>query len=1459
MNKIFKVIFNKSTQTWTVVSELAKSAIKVKSQSSTTKTTTLSSYGKLTLISTLVLSSLYAGMAWGALNQAGVLGSNGDGVAWGADSRAEGDRTVALGFRARASRSSVSIGGDSQALGSRGVAIGQSAEVNGDNGVGIGVNAKALGDSTVAIGAGAKAQSGEAGVAVGNNAQAFATRAAALGAGAQALGASSTAIGHNAQAKRNEASAFGYSARAISEYSLALGSNAEVNGQAGVAIGHRARTENQYGIAIGTEALSRLENSTSIGRKSRALGSAAIAIGYDSSAERSGAIVIGSRSNGLQTKSEGEHSIAIGTGAHVKTNHQKSIAFGYLATVQAGSAIAIGQEAQVLRQEGVALGHLAKVQSQQGIAVGFSAQSTAQSALALGHQANASQEGAVALGSQSVANRKAFTRIPTTAHTQITVNTSQVPTQVYAPQGTTGTEQTNITNTAKNTLGAVSVGGSGKTRQIINVAAGSADSDAANIAQLKAVAKLAQQGASYDITVQGDNGTNQFTINKNKANLTIKGGTTGQGNFSNITVTKAGNDNTLEIKLAQKLGGLDKITTQQLETHNLTVKQKLEVERPATFKQGLTVNNGKTTLVQLEVQDDATFERKATFQAQAEFQGNLEVVGMLNATNLTTLAKQTATGGITLGDSAQGTVAANNKDAVSGGKVHTAIETAKIELKNTGFKVQGKNGTEQTQKLDKKLTITGEDNDNNLTTEALAESDGVKVKIKLNKDLNLDKITVAGNKQSTINNLDAPELSTTIFTLAKNGYAFFNGVAIFSNRALFNEGMTVTNGIDVSGQSKFRDRVEFGKDVTANGTVSANKVMAVEGSFNSLTVNNTIDAVQGVNLNGASGNVAANDHKAVSGDKVYNFVTQQVNNAGFKIDEKGVQKADITSGKVVNFVDGDLTTVSVTQNNGKTEVKYSVVTQEIGSDNQGKAQLQGNRADSKGVAKAVEVVEAVNNASIFLKANEENTGGRVKNGESITVKQGNNIVVERQNSRITVKTVDNPAFKDITTDSLTTSQLETDEARISNAEIDDADINTLTVNEKANISNLTANTAEISEKLTAKTLEVQEKTTLKGEVTAKKGLTVEGDTTFKGKVVFDGEVEIKKMVQDTTTANANITEKLTTKNFEASGEATFKDHVDLQAGATVDGELNVDDVVATGTINANGIKAATADLTQLTVNEKIEAKKGIDLGTGSGEIKDNEKKAVSGEVVARTIKEIKEAGFKVKANGQEHTVKLGETVEFKAGNELTVEQKDGVITYGLTKQIKEAIEAAQKLTNSGVVGGNNKDQTGKEVEGATANGKGSQATGEQSTATGQNAQATGNNATASGANSKATADGATASGAGSQATGEQSTATGQNAQATGNNATASGANSKATADGATASGAGSQATGEQSTATGQNAQATGNNATASGANSKATADGATASGAGSQATGEQSTATGQNAQATGNNATASGA
>ncbi|QTM00818.1 YadA-like family protein [Mannheimia sp. ZY171111] len=193
--------------------------------------------------------------------------------------------------------------------------------------------------------------------------------------------------------------------------------------------------------------------------------------------------IYGRLSLGYGAWAEREYGVAIGY--DTKANAKYSTAVGSNAKADGEYASAFGAYAQASEIAATALGTAAKAMSETSIAVGVSSTAMAKESIAVGVNAIAKKQGSIALGSLSLADRAGLPEGTTTAIT--TPNAAQ--NSVYSPTNTEA-DNAGILATVKGTEnGAVSVGATDETtRQIINVAAGSADSDAVNVAQLKATA-----------------------------------------------------------------------------------------------------------------------------------------------------------------------------------------------------------------------------------------------------------------------------------------------------------------------------------------------------------------------------------------------------------------------------------------------------------------------------------------------------------------------------------------------------------------------------------------------------------------------------------------------------------------------------------------------------------------------------------------------------------------------------------------------------------------------------------------------------------------------------------------------------------------------------------------------------------------------------------------------------------
>ena len=462
---------------------------------------------------------------------------------------------------------SVSLGRQTITKGSTSLAMGNGASANGDYSVAMGRKVVAD-DTSTAIGHHAYASKG--GLAIGaqdNDISADRTTASAKGA---------LAIGKNTKASAEDAVAIGTNAQSTLKGAVALGSGSTtattatkqtsttVNGIAynfagatsdpnmQVSVGAAGKERQIKNVAAGevsatsTDAINGSQlfavasqikpiqyfavNSSVAGNKdnSGATGSDSVAIGPNAKAQAVSSIALGNNATAA-----GGNSIAIGNTSSA-TDKQSPISIGYGATANGDFSVAIGggdnntnYGATANGVGGTALGGKTKTTGGNfQTAVGYGATTTAQNASAFGYNATTSVEGGVALG---------FNSSSTTG-----VNKG------YNPNDNRTNKYDGLKNNVlTSTTGAIAVGnGSTVTRQITGVAAGTNDTDAVNVAQLKSVnlafkgnvgsgdVNLATNDSDKKLTIQGDRtyittnaSGNTLTIAANKKDINVTNGT----------------------------------------------------------------------------------------------------------------------------------------------------------------------------------------------------------------------------------------------------------------------------------------------------------------------------------------------------------------------------------------------------------------------------------------------------------------------------------------------------------------------------------------------------------------------------------------------------------------------------------------------------------------------------------------------------------------------------------------------------------------------------------------------------------------------------------------------------------------------------------------------------------------------------------------------------------------------
>lgn len=212
---------------------------------------------------------------------------------------------------------------------------------------------------------------------------------------------------------------------------------------------------NSMAFGVGTKSSGAL--SISMGINSTASGLGALAVGYNSVASGTESVALGTQNN-----ASGNYSVAVGLGAEAGTKNTDAT------STDNGAAVAVG--------------FMASAQKTGAAAYGYSATADGVESSAFGTSANATAEGGVALGAHSVANR------------------SKGETGYLAPTVTIDNASIWVSTSGALSLGGTDAAGTKITRQITNLAAGSEDLDAVNVAQLKAVESKGMNFQGNDTT-----------------------------------------------------------------------------------------------------------------------------------------------------------------------------------------------------------------------------------------------------------------------------------------------------------------------------------------------------------------------------------------------------------------------------------------------------------------------------------------------------------------------------------------------------------------------------------------------------------------------------------------------------------------------------------------------------------------------------------------------------------------------------------------------------------------------------------------------------------------------------------------------------------------------------------------------------------------------------------------------
>ena len=933
-------------------------------------------------------------------------------IAVGFATQATGLSSIAVGKEAIATtETSTSLGQNSKATANNAVAIGNKAVAAGTGNIVVGTNAgvyddavsagRKVGADTVYIGAdsGRNAYTNERQISIGkgtgNNATGVDNIALGLSSGAFVVGTNNVAIGKEA--------GMGTDAQKLSVTStVAIGEAAKGSFSNTVAIGKTALAEKESAVAVGMVSKASGDNSVAIGKTANASAHETVAIGHETVAGAVSSVAVGQRANasgseavalGIDSNASGKFAVAIGNMAKVTDSKLNGIAIGSNAVASEDYAMAMGLDTQATGNSSIAFGNTAKALGKEAVAFGHLATAAKNNTLAFGVSSNSAEVGAVTLGAYTKADAVTGTALGYSAHA---VNENDVAlgggSLTEAHHSGDYTLNGNYTAAGTWSYGTVSVGkvdattpANNFTRQIQNVSAGvisATSTDAINGSQLYA--------------------TNSYLLNLGNNVKNALGGKTAIDGEGNLTLNDLGGTGKANVhdaleamnnKINQLGGGLGGGSS----SHFYSVQT-------ASNTRGNYNNDGATGLDALAAGADA--------QAAGEF-----------AVAVGTGAQAAISNSIAIGRNA--TV---NADTASDVKVHGLTKGEGSVAIGSNTKASGTNATAvgQSSNAYGQNSLAAGQSSNALGKSSVALGDGA--------NATQDSATALGPySQSTAAGATALGFNTraTAFgTVAagRNSKAVANNAVAMGNEADAQREDTIAIGYNA--QATQNRAVAFGKNAkaTAGDTVAfGDAAKASVGNAIAFGKNANAAHADSIALGANSATEAAvQTTSATVGSLTFGNFAGNTPESTLSIGTAGKERTitNVAAGRIsdssTDAVNGSqlYATQNVMNNIGKSAVSVLGGNAAIAND----GTITMTNIGGTGASTIEGAISAINNASYkSFKLNTAKTSGtngeannhslkEITNGSTITLEAGKNIVLNQNESTVSINTADAPEF-----------------------------------------------------------------------------------------------------------------------------------------------------------------------------------------------------------------------------------------------------------------------------------------------------------------------------------------------------------------------------------------------------------------------------------------------------------------
>ncbi len=855
MNKVFKVIWNHATQTWTAVSELGHAKGKTKSKKIV----------KLTALAGAVMGSLVASQSAMAAtdlttNDAVNISPNNvpnptagrEAVAVGPNAIASEQHSIAIGRNATANwTNTISIGKDTVANQDHALAIATEAKASGVQSIAIGSYSNASADSVVSIG-----QNSSAGGAAGANGKGPGTAAVAVGYLANASAANTVAAGKSATATVDNAVALGVSSSATNRNAAALGAYSKAAGERATAVGAVSNAEGAASFAGGTSAKAIGDNSIAIGgatdmddeqvsgkkqtgaNAAKANGKKSIAIGFNATTSEYAADSV---AMGTFANAKASSTVVIGEGALADEDARYSVVVGNTAKARDGSAVAIGRRANANAYDAIALGDNA---TSSGISIGAESISSKEDSITLGHAAVS--EGletvtighsawskqdvsyAVTLGANAINSANYSTAL---GHAANTAAVYSVALGADSEAGDDFVESSSATvnnvtygdfaastssfNEESGGLGAVvSVGKKGYERQIKNVAAGQVtrlSTDAINGSQLYSVANALTTGINKQHWNVGNNdgAVVSGVYHEDKVNFV-------NGNVTTVKVVKAPSQ-------SSTLDGGPNITNVSYDV-NVGTGLKIEDGKIVT---NIVAGNGVTF-------DTNTTSGKITINAQSTGGAASSVVSgspntlsvKQNTTNPSEYIVTAITGSLAVPDSSKGKVVDDAVGQGDNGQKLTTIQTTRDMINKAHWNLQIAASSDPNNQGEADITSANKDAEPVHAGDTVNFFAGKNVKLtRYGSDITISAADTAVDKGEIIPATDTTNTNNngTVMVKGNDGDKFANITNVVNaiNSAFWKIGEENSGKAEVKGNVTAGSQVNFSNGVGTIATVTA--------------------------------------------------------------------------------------------------------------------------------------------------------------------------------------------------------------------------------------------------------------------------------------------------------------------------------------------------------------------------------------------------------------------------------------------------------------------------------------------------------------------------------------------------------------------------------------------------------------------------------------------------------------